>query len=331
MEMRQIGLGDVMVSAVGFGAWVLGLDWWGRVDDSRARRLIEVALDRGITFFDTADVYGDGRSEEILGSILGGVRDEVTIGSKFGYVLTGDREHSQGERPHDWRPEAVKASLEASLSRLGTDRIDLYELHNPRMDALLKDDLFACLDELKEQGKIRSYGVALGPAIGWEAEGLEAIRSRHVDAVQTVYNLLEQEPGRTLATAASESGTTSLIARVPHASDVLSEDVDETTEFDSSDHRSHRKRAEITDLIAKKRAVEFLKDAGRTMGQAAIAFILSNPVFASVLVTTVDEARIVEYAAAPALPLSGEELEAIEMLRRRNFDADTGYIPVLKA
>ncbi|RIK06409.1 MAG: aldo/keto reductase [Acidobacteria bacterium] len=329
--MRQIGAGGVAVSEVGFGAWVLGLNWWGEVDELKAQRLVGAALDSGITFFDTADVYGEGRSEELLGSALSGCRDKVAIGSKFGYVISGSREHSQGERPHDWRPEAVRASLENSLRRLGTDWIDLYELHNPRMDAILRDDLFASLEDLRGEGKVRAIGVALGPAIGWEAEGVEAIEGRKVDAVQTVFNLLEQDPGRALAAAAARTGTSSLIARVPHASDVLSEEVDENTEFSAGDHRSHRKRAEIADLVAKKRAVEFLKDSGRTMGQAALAFVLANPVFASALVTTVDEDRIAEYAEASSLPLTGEELARVEELRSANFGVQSGYTAVLKS
>lgn len=330
MNLRQIGAGEVKVSEVGFGAWVLGLDWWGKVDEAKAKKLIGASLDSDITFFDTADVYGDGRSEELLGTALAGCRDEVAIGSKFGYVVDGSREHAQGERPQEWSPEAVRASLEVSLRRLKTDWIDIYELHNPRIDAIDSDELFGCLEDLKSEGKIRSYGVALGPAIGWEAEGLAAIRHRKVDVVQTVFNLIEQDPGRSLAAAASEEGS-SLLARVPHASDVLSEEVDETTEFPPNDHRSHRKRAEIADLVAKKRSVEFLKDSGRTMGQAALAFILADPVFASALVTTVDEARIGEYARAADTPLTGEELARVEDLRQVNFGVDSGYAPVLKS
>lgn len=331
MEQRQVGAGEVFVSEVGFGAWVLGLDWWGEVDDAKAHRLVGTALDSGITFFDTADVYGEGRSEELLGDAISGCRDKVTVGSKFGYVVTGSREHSQGERPHDWRPEAVRTSLENSLHRLGTDWIDLYELHNPRMDAILRDDLFGCLEDLKGEGKIRAFGVALGPAIGWEAVGTEAIRNRNVDAVQTVFNILEQDPGRALAAAASKTGKSSLIARVPHASGVLSEEVDESTEFSANDHRSHRKRAEIANLTTKKRTVEFLKDSGRSMGQAAIAFILANPVFASTLVTTVDEERITEYAEASRFPLTGDELARIEELRRTNFGVQSDYKAELKS
>src|SRR6185437_5681655 len=113
--------------------------------------------------------------EEIVGSALRDVpRDRIQISTKFGYVLDeGRREHSQGERPQDWSPAHTRQSLEASLSRLGTDYVDLYQLHNPRMDAVLHDEVFAELESLRHEGKIRQYGVALGPAIGWRDEGLK--------------------------------------------------------------------------------------------------------------------------------------------------------------
>lgn len=331
MEHRSLGASGVETSVIGFGAWVLGLDWWGHVDDDQARSLVHRALDLGITLFDTADVYGDGRGEELLAKALDGHRDEVAIGTKFGYVLGGDREHAQGERPQDWSPEAIRASLEASLSRLRTDHVELYELHNARMDAITRDDVFETLDSLIDEGKIRSYGVALGPAIGWEAEGIAAINRTGVDALQTVYNVLEQAPGESFIEEIKRTGAeTSLLARVPHASDVLSEQVDETTEFDVSDHRSHRKKREIADLVAKKKQIEFLKDSGRTMGQAALSFVLAQAEFASVLVTTTDETRLAEYAEAPMNPLEASEVEEVERLWHRNFDVDTGYSPSLK-
>ena len=112
------------------------------------------------------------------------------------------QEHSQGERPQDWSPAHVRAALEASLARLGTDYVDLYQLHNPRMDAIERDDLFEELERLRDEGKLRHYGIALGPAIGWREEGLRAIAQRASRAVQTVYNVLEQEPGRDFLEAA---------------------------------------------------------------------------------------------------------------------------------
>src|ERR671937_896487 len=160
------------------------------------------------SFYDTGDAYGQGANEEIVGRALSRVdRDSVQISTKFGYVLDSERQqHSEGERPSDWSPKHGRAALEASLRRLGTDHVDLYQLHNPRMDAIERDDLFAELEALRDEGKLREYGVALGPAIGWRDEGLRAFETRDIASVQTVYNLLEQDPGRDFLAAAEQPG-----------------------------------------------------------------------------------------------------------------------------
>src|SRR5438132_1001791 len=136
MRQRSFGDTDLHASEIAFGTWALGSDWWGKTDDPA--RLIGRALELGITFFDTGDAYGQGANEEIVGRALGGVdRDRVQISTKFGYVLDSDRQqHSEGERPQDWSPQHAREALEASLRRLGVDHVDLYQLHNPRMDAI---------------------------------------------------------------------------------------------------------------------------------------------------------------------------------------------------
>ncbi len=325
MQKRRLGRSDVEVSVIGFGAWTLGLNWWGEVSEDDGARLVRRAIDLGITFFDTGDVYGEGKSEELLGRAIRDCRDRVVIGTKFGYELEGQREHSQGERPQCWEPSFCRQALEDSLRRLGTDHVDLYQLHNPRLSAIQRDDLFAELESLRAEGKVRAVGVALGPAIGWEEEGLYAIQERKVDSVQTVFNVLEQEPGRTFARAAEEGGlATTLLARVPHASDVLSEKVDEQTRFSPTDHRSHRKREELARLVARKRKLEFLKEGGRTMGQAALAFIIAQPAFSSVLLTVTDEKDLEEYAAAVERPLTPDELRRVDELWLSSFgEADS--------
>ena len=193
MRTRTFGDTGLSCSEVGFGTWALGSTWWGKITRGEGVNLIDRALDLGITFFDTGDVYGSGANEEIVGKALAGVpRESVQISTKFGYAIEGGRqEHSQGERPQDWTPEHARAALEASLARLATDYVDLYQLHNPRMDAIEQDDLFEELERLRGEGKLRHYGVALGPAIGWREEGMRAIRERDIASVQTVYNVLE--------------------------------------------------------------------------------------------------------------------------------------------
>ena len=198
MRYRRFGSSDLVVSEVGFGTWTLVTDWWGRTDHPHA--MITAALDAGINFIDTAPVYGtEGAGESILAPYLT-VRDDIVITTKCGYDIKAERRFpGQSERPADWRPESIRQQCEDSLRRLGTDRIDLYQLHNPRIEPILADDLWEALLELKHEGKVRELGVALGPAIGWVEEGNRSIDDRPIVSLQTVFNALEQEPGRTFA------------------------------------------------------------------------------------------------------------------------------------
>ncbi len=331
IAQRTFGSSGVVASEVGFGAWTLGLDWWGKLDAADAVRLVGRAIDLGITFFDTADTYSAGVGEERLADALAGRRDEITIGTKFGYDITVPHDQSShSERPQRWEPGFIRERLEASLRRLGTDVIDVYELHNPRMPQIRDDDIFSTCEDLKTEGKIRAYGVALGPAIGWEAEGLEAIRNRTVDVVQTVFNLLEQRPGDVFlheadAKARGSGGvprSIGIIARVPHASDALvgkfsRADLGETL-FPANDHRSFRKRAWMARALAKVEQLDFLLEE-RTIGQAAIAWILAHPGITTVLPTVTTEEQLEEYAAAAAKPLTQEEFERVQDLYSRDF------------
>ena len=162
--------------------------------------MITAALDAGINFIDTAPVYGtEGAGESILAPYLT-VRDDIVITTKCGYDIKAERKFpGQSERPADWRPESIRQQCEDSLRRLGTDRIDLYQLHNPRIEPILADDLWEALLDLQSAGKVRELGVALGPAIGWVEEGNRSIDDRPIVSLQTVFNALEQEPGRTFA------------------------------------------------------------------------------------------------------------------------------------
>jgi aryl-alcohol dehydrogenase-like predicted oxidoreductase len=180
MRHRQLGHSDLSVSEVGFGTWTLVTDWWGRADDPHD--MIKAALDASINFFDTAPVYGaDGAGETILRDYLS-ERDDLVLATKVGYDTGSERKYpGQSERPHDWRPESVRRQVDASLSRLGTDHIDLLQLHNPRIEPIVDDALWETLVLLRAEGKVRELGVALGPAIGWKKATSRSTtaRSRH--------------------------------------------------------------------------------------------------------------------------------------------------------
>ena len=323
MKARRFGDTDLETSEIGFGTWALGSTWWGDVSESDGERLLNGALELGITFFETGDAYGQGANEELVGRVLAPHRDEIQLSTKFGYVLDSDRQqHSEGERPQRWDGPFVREALEGSLRRLGTDRVDLYQLHNPRMDAVESDDCFETLEELRSEGKIRHYGVALGPAIGWRDEGLGAIATRDIASVQTVYNLLEQDPGRDLMAAAAEYGV-GVIARVPTSSGLLDDNLTPDTSFGPGDHRRHRPREWLIEGLEKIDRIRFLcePDTGRTMAQAALRFILAQPQMAVVIPTITNEAELREYAGAADVPeLTREELARVDELYARNFD-----------
>jgi aryl-alcohol dehydrogenase-like predicted oxidoreductase len=333
MRYRRFGTSSVEVSEVGFGVWTLASDWWGKVDDKAA--MIHAALDSGINFIDTAPVYGaDAVGETMLADVLKEHRDDIVLTTKCGYDIDAQRQYpGQSERPHDWRPESIRKQLDDSLRRLGTDRIELYQLHNTRIEPILADDLWAELEQLRAQGKILELGVALGPAIGWVEEGVRAIGERPIVSLQTVFNVLEQEPGLTFAAQENvRDGKIGLISRVPHASDSLSGKVTPDTVFPKDDHRAHRNRDNMLDNFEKAATLEFLWDGtGRTIGQAAIAGILANPAFTTVLPTCVTPEEVREYAAAPDLPLSPDEKSRLDDLWSRNFDHEDRYVMPLKS
>ena len=327
MKQRQIASTGVSVSEIGFGVWTVSTSWWGVTDEAVGLRLLQQAHDLGITFFDTGDTYGNGLGETILAKALGDRRDQITIGTKFGYDFyhnTSRRGHE--ELPHDWRPEYVRFALEESLKRLQTDRIDIYQLHNPRLDAMQRDDLFATLEALKREGKIRSCGPALGPAIAERQveEGAYAIEHRRVDMVYIIYNLLEQMLGLGLFPFGRRHQS-SFLVRVPHASGLLDGTVKPETVFAQDDHRFHRvstedrKKQWQIDGLKKVQQIGFLTQ-GRTLGQAAIQYILSEPSVASVLPNIYNEQLLHEFVAAVQTPsISAEELARVRELYAADF------------
>ena len=321
MKYRNLGGTDIRVSEVGFGVWTVSTGWWGEVDQARSVGLLRRAFERGINYFDTADTYGSGLGETLLADAFGGMRDEVVISTKIGYdFYNHTARRGQQERPQVWSEEFISFALDQCLKRLRTDYIDFLQLHNTKMDAIENDRLFELMEEFREGGKIRAYGVALGPKIGWLEEGVRAMHERNIAGLQMIYNLLEQDPGRGLIEAARVTGT-SLIVRVPHSSGMLEGTYDENTTFAKNDHRRHRPKEWLLDGLKKVDQLAFLTESGeRTLGQAALKFVLATPAIASTLPNIYDEAQLEEFAAAPDTPdLTPEELSRIEELYENNF------------
>ena len=300
MKYRTLGSTDLKLSEVGFGVWTVATNWWGRIDNDLRRKLLRDAVDLGINFFDTADAYSDGFGEEILAEALGSRRQDIVIGTKFGYDIYNKIERvGHRERVQRFDPEFVRFACEQSLRRLGTDYIDLYQVHNPKMEHLEEDELFETLDQLAREGKVRYWGVAIGPDIGWYEEGEFSMRERSTPAAQIIYSILEQQPARDFFEVSRETEA-GLLSRVPHASGLLDGSFTKDTVFDPEDHRNHRKAEWLEEGLKKLEAIEFLTaDGDATIGQTALKFVLSEPLIASVLPNITSAEELNEFGSAP--------------------------------
>jgi aryl-alcohol dehydrogenase-like predicted oxidoreductase len=327
MRFRTYKNTDLKVSEVGFGLWTVSTGWWGTFTEGEAIALMHKAFDLGVTLFDAADTYGNGLSEDLIAKAFPNQRDEVVIATKVGYdfVTHGEsRGRGQREIPQDFSPEAIVRATDAALKRLKTDRIDLLQLHNIRMEQIQDDQLWTALEKLKASGKIRYYGIALGPAIGWLYEGVNCIRQRDITSVQHIYNMLEQHPGRAMQQAAIEAGKdTMFLIRVTHSSGMLEGKYTAETTFPPTDHRSHRPRSWLLNGVKKIDRLRFLENSERTLGQAALQWLLADKRVASTLPNIYNQEQLVEFAAAPECPaLSTDDFSQIEELYGENFGVE---------
>jgi len=323
MKYRTYRNTDLTVSEVGFGLWTVSTGWWGDFTADQAVGLMRKALDLGITLYDAADTYGNGLSEELLGKAFRQQRDQIVMATKIGYdfVHYGNERRGQREIPQDFSPEALIRATEAALRRLQTDRIDLLQLHNIRMPQVREDSIWETLERMRDKGWVRFYGIALGPAIGWMYEGINCVKERPVTSVQHIYNMLEQHPGAAIHNAATESGRdTMFLIRVPHSSGMLEGRYTLETKFPPGDHRSHRPRSWLVNGVRKVEQLRFLESPSRTLGQAALLWLLKDERVASVLPNIYDEKQLSEFAAASEAPdLADEEMEKVSSLYASNF------------
>lgn len=323
MEHRTFGNTDLGVSAISFGCWIVGVDWWGHYSDEDGVRLMRCAFDHGITFFDNGDAYGNGRAETVLGKFLRTVgRERVQIAGKFGYDFYSDpgEAGSHRERKQDFSPRFLRLALERSLKRMGVEVIDLYMAHNIKLPQF-RDDLFAELEKVKEEGKIRQWGVSLGPAIGWREEGIKAMMDHGAQAVQTVFNLFEQDPGREFCQVAQSQGA-GVLARVHDNSSILKDKVKLDTTIGPADHRKFRDQAwKVYGLQKLERVRGYAAAHGMTTHQLACKWLLQQPGLTSITATLLSEEEIREAAAAVEKPnLSQREMMEIAEDYARDWD-----------
>jgi aryl-alcohol dehydrogenase-like predicted oxidoreductase len=327
MRFRSFKNTDLSVSEIGFGLWTISTGWWGNFTEGEAIALMHKAFDLGVTLFDAADTYGNGLSEELIAKAFPNQRDEIVIATKVGYdfVTHGEaRGRGQREIPQDFSPDAIVRATDAALKRLKTDRIDLLQLHNIRMEQVYDDAIWTALEGLKSTGKIRYSGVALGPAIGWLYEGVNCIREREITSVQHIYNMLEQHPGHAMQEAATEAAKdTMFLIRVTHSSGMLEGKYAPETVFPPNDHRNHRPRSWLLNGVKKIDRLRFLESAERTLGQAALQWLLADERVASTLPNIYEEAQLLEFAKAPECPpLSSDEMAKTAELYADNFGVE---------
>ncbi len=321
MRYRTLGDTELELSEVGFGLWTLASGNRPVISEAEAVNLLVRAFDLGVTFFDTADTYGDGYGERVLARALGRQRHDVVIATKMGYdMYTTVLSPDPVPRELNFGPRYVRYACEQSLRRLNTDYIDLYQLHDPTMYTLEDDELFDTLEDLVREGKIRYYGFAPEPEVRWEEEAEAAMRERDGHALQLAYNMLEQRPGRELFPIAVETNT-GLIAREPHARGALAAARPSPVEREGYEGEMEHGapmpgEGEVTGL-------GFLtSNLDLTLGQLAIKFALSEAVVASALPDISGVESLEEFAAAP----DGEDIPE-EFLERLRELYDEGALP----
>ena len=309
MEQRRIERLDRTVSAVGLGTWQLGADW-GSVSPQDAHAVLDAAVDAGITFFDTADVYGDGRSERFCGE-LHGRHPEVLVATKMGRRVE--------QLPENYNRAAFAAWNARSRENLGVERIDLVQLHCPPDEVYGDDAVFDALDELVREGHIAAYGVSVETC----AQALRAIDRPHVATVQIILNCFRLKPLEGVLPAAREAGV-GIIARVPLASGLLSGRYDEHTAFASDDHRSYNRHGEAFDVgetfsgvpyetgVAATRELAKLLDPGMTLAQFALRWVIDQPGVSTVIPGARSSEQVLQNAAAAELaPLREDQLDGV--------------------
>lgn len=320
---------NVSVSEIGFGTWTLSTGWWGEKSDAEAVTMLRTALDdHGITFFDAADSYGNGRSERQLAEAFRGRRSDVVYGTKIGYDIYGDSAQTarrgQQELPQNFSAEYMRMALERSLERLETDYVDVLQLHNIKMDHVRDPEIWETLRGFQREGKVRVWGAAFGPAIGWLYEAVELVeRENDIGTIQMIWNLLEQHPGTAMIEAAREHAPNCVFnIRVTHASGMLEGNYTEETVFAENDHRRHRPRSWLINGLNKIRTLDFLTTQ-MTLGQAALKWLLAEPRVVTTLPNIYDESQLEEFAAASGeVQLSEQQMQRVTALAANNFGVE---------
>jgi len=306
MEMRRLGRTGRQVGVVGLGCWQLGADW-GEVDEDDAMSTLHAAVDAGVTFLDTADVYGDGRSERLVGRLLRErTGEDLVVATKMG-------RRADPHVPEAFTGEAMRAWNDRSRKNLGVDTLDLVQLHCPPTPVYSTDAVFDELDAMVDEGRMHAYGVSVETS----AEALTAIARPNVASVQIILNVFRRKPLDEVLPAARDAGV-GIVARVPLASGLLTGKYDEHTTFAENDHRNYNRSGQAFDVgetfsgvpfevgVAAAREVAAVAPSGTSTAQLALRWVIDQPGVSVVI----PGARTPEQAKANAAAADVQELDA---------------------
>lgn len=307
MKTRLFDHSCTAVSEIGLGCWQLGGADWGAVDDQAAFDILNAAMESGISFFDTADVYGSGRSETLIGRVLKSRTLTPFVATKLG--------RTAALYPDQYTQAGVRAATEASLQRLGLDTLDLTQLHCVPMEVLSQGEIFEWLRKLRQEGKIRHFGVSVESM----EEALLCLKEDELSSLQIIFNIFRQKPFAALFPKALEKNV-AIIVRLPLASGLLSGKMTKATIFSENDHRNYNRNGEAFNVgetfagLPYEKGVELADSLrsyvpdGMTMAQMAQRWILDHPAVTTVITGASRPSQVISNASASDLPKLSPEL-----------------------
>ncbi|HTI13076.1 MAG TPA: aldo/keto reductase [Dictyobacter sp.] len=324
MHYRTFGRTGWDASEIGFGAWGIGGDAWGQTDDTTSIAALHKAIDLGVNFIDTADVYGDGHSEQLIAQVRKQRSEPLFIATKAGRRLNPHTTDGYVDR------QKMTAFIERSLRNLDVDALDLVQLHCPPTEVYDRAEAFGILDDLVQQGKIRNYGVSVEKV----DEALKAIQYPNVKSVQIIFNMFRLKPAEQFFNAAQERNV-AVIVRVPLASGLLSGKFTKTSQFAAADHRNFNRHGEAfdqgetfsgVDYETGLEAVEELRSllpAGTSMAQFAQRWILMFPAVSTIITGAKSPEQAENNVQASELPeLSQDTLRRVQEVYDKYFRAE---------
>jgi aryl-alcohol dehydrogenase-like predicted oxidoreductase len=314
MKYRKLGSTGLKVSEIGFGAWGIGGEAYGSVDDNVSIETLQLAFDLGITFYDTSDLYGRGHSEEIIGIALKDVREEVILATKVGTLP-----HFGFNMPQDFSPKYINEGIDESLNRLQTDYIDLYQLHSPPIE-IINHDIINTLEKLQEEGKIRAFGISVRSP----DDAIVAVKEFGFKAIQVNYNLIDQRALKNGLFDLTIEKNVGVIVRTPLCFGYLSGKLTGKEKFKGKDHRSNWPIEQLQRWAKAPELFNFLiEDGNRTLVQSALKFCLSHESVSTVIVGMMNPNEVKENIKVSKIdPLTDEELSKIKIIYDTNVFYD---------